>query len=186
MIRGQNLPAITQIADSDVLIVDSASGGTRKITYAQLCQAVKQTLGIREVIDSVNITEDGYLMGGKTIADEFAKLNNDMDTTQIALSDFCNYQGEAIVDANIYQNGKIICIYVKLSGSQVQNNALLFTVKSKFKPATGYAILPVRGNAGPYQDKGSLWISGASGVAQVYGSYSSDYEIYVYGVYVIA
>lgn len=78
MIRGQNLPAITQIADSDVLIVDSASGGTRKITYAQLCQAVKQTLGIREVIDSVNITEDGYLMGGKVIADEFAKLNNDM------------------------------------------------------------------------------------------------------------
>ena len=78
MIRGQNLPAITQIADSDVLIVDSASGGTRKITYAQLCQAVKQTLGIREVIDSVNITEDGYLMGGKVIADELAKLNDDM------------------------------------------------------------------------------------------------------------
>lgn len=78
MIRGQNLPAITQIADSDVLIVDSTGGGTRKITYAQLCQAVKQTLGIREVIDSVNITEDGYLMGGKVIADEFAKLNNDI------------------------------------------------------------------------------------------------------------
>ena len=78
MIRGQNLPAITQIADSDVLIVDSASGGTRKITYAQLCQAVKQTLGIREVIDSVNITEDGYLMGGKVIADELAKLNDDL------------------------------------------------------------------------------------------------------------
>ena len=77
MIRGQNLPAITQIADSDVLIVDSTGGGTRKITYAQLCQAVKQTLGIREVIDSVNITEDGYLMGGKVIADEFAKLNNE-------------------------------------------------------------------------------------------------------------
>lgn len=82
MIRGQNLPAITQIADSDVLIVDSASGGTRKITYAQLCQAVKQTLGIREVIDSVNITEDGYLMGGKVIADELAKLNDDIESTQ--------------------------------------------------------------------------------------------------------
>lgn len=78
MIRGQNLPAITQIADSDVLIVDSASGGTRKITYAQLCQAVKQTLGIREVIDSVNITEDGYLMGGKAIADALAQLNSNM------------------------------------------------------------------------------------------------------------
>ncbi len=84
MIRGQNLPAITQIADSDVLIVDSASGGTRKITYAQLCQAVKQTLGIREVIDSVNITQDGYLMGGKVIADEFAKLNDDIDPTYTA------------------------------------------------------------------------------------------------------
>lgn len=83
MIRGQNLPAITQIADSDVLIVDSTGGGTRKITYAQLCQAVKQTLGIREVIDSVNITEDGYLMGGKVIADEFAKLNNDKPNKDI-------------------------------------------------------------------------------------------------------
>ena len=87
MIRGQNLPAITQIADSDVLIVDSASGGTRKITYAQLCQAVKQTLGIREVIDSVNITEDGYLMGGKVIADALAQLNSNMLSAKLKYTD---------------------------------------------------------------------------------------------------
>ena len=113
MIRGQNLPAITQIADSDVLIVDSASGGTRKITYAQLCQAVKQTLGIREVIDSVNITEDGYLMGGKVIADALAQLNSKFilsnDITSIQFQNIAYGDDERLIffayinDANFYR-----------------------------------------------------------------------------------
>ena len=35
--RGTDLQTLTEIADNDVLIVDTA-GGTRAITYAQLCE----------------------------------------------------------------------------------------------------------------------------------------------------
>ena len=71
--RGNDLQALTEIADNDVLIVDTA-GGTRAITYAQLCAAVKDTLGIREVVESTNITEPGFLMDGKTASEAFAEL----------------------------------------------------------------------------------------------------------------
>lgn len=74
---------------------------------------------------------------------------------------------------------------MKLSGAKIQNNDILFVVKSEFKPATGYAILPIRGNSGPYSDKGSLWISGVSGSTQIYGTYSSDLEVYIYGIWVV-
>lgn len=71
--RGTDLQTLTEIADNDVLIVDTA-GGTRAITYAQLCAAVKDTLGIREVVESTNITEPGFLMDGKTASEAFAEL----------------------------------------------------------------------------------------------------------------
>ena len=71
--RGNDLQALTEIADSDVLIVDTGEG-TRKITYGALCAAVKNTLGIREVVESTNITEPGFLMDGKTASEALAEL----------------------------------------------------------------------------------------------------------------
>lgn len=71
--RGNDLQALTEIADNDVLIVDTGEG-TRKITYGALCAAVKNTLGIREVVESTNITEPGFLMDGKTASEAFAEL----------------------------------------------------------------------------------------------------------------
>ena len=71
--RGNDLQALTEIADNDVLIVDTGEG-TRKITYGALCAAVKNTLGIREVVESTNITEPGFLMDGKTASEALAEL----------------------------------------------------------------------------------------------------------------
>ena len=71
--RGNDLQALTEIADNDVLIVDTGEG-TRKITYGALCAAVKNTLGIREVVESTNITEPGFLMDGKTASEAFTEL----------------------------------------------------------------------------------------------------------------
>ena len=83
--RGTDLQTLTEIADNDVLIVDTA-GGTRAITYAQLCAAVKDTLGIREVVESTNITEPGFLMDGKTASEAFAELYSNM-ATHLSISD---------------------------------------------------------------------------------------------------
>ena len=78
--RGNDLQALTEIADNDVLIVDTGEG-TRKITYGALCAAVKNTLGIREVVESTNITEPGFLMDGKTASEAFAELYSNSEIT---------------------------------------------------------------------------------------------------------
>lgn len=71
-------PISGEIQGEDILVVNTA-GGTRKITYAELCEAVRATLGVREVVESVNITEPGFLMDGKTVSDAFAQLNGNIE-----------------------------------------------------------------------------------------------------------
>ena len=50
------LPAITDVPAGSLLIVNTENG-TKKITYEDLCQAVKATLGIPTVVQSIYITE---------------------------------------------------------------------------------------------------------------------------------
>ncbi len=71
-------PISGEIQEEDILVVNTA-GGTRKITYAELCEAVKITLGIREVVESVNITEPGFLMDGQTASEALAQLNGNIE-----------------------------------------------------------------------------------------------------------
>ena len=95
--RGNDLQALTEIADNDVLIVDTA-GGTRAITYAQLCAAVKDTLGIREVVESTNITEPGFLMDGKTASEAFAELySNAIKTVNLGTYDHNVYTVDDVI-----------------------------------------------------------------------------------------
>lgn len=62
----------------DVIIIDSATNGTRQITYSALCDAVAQTLGIA----AIKTTADGamkrsvYDADGDNIVDNAAKVNN--------------------------------------------------------------------------------------------------------------
>ena len=49
------LPAITDVPAGSLLIVNTENG-TKKITYEDLCQAVKATLGIPTVVQSIDIT----------------------------------------------------------------------------------------------------------------------------------
>ena len=57
------LPAITDVPAGSLLIVNTENG-TKKITYEDLCQAVKATLGIPTVVQSIDITELGNILGG--------------------------------------------------------------------------------------------------------------------------
>ena len=54
------LPAITDVPAGSLLIVNTENG-TKKITYEDLCQAVKATLGIPTVVQSIDITEPGNI-----------------------------------------------------------------------------------------------------------------------------
>lgn len=69
------LPAITDIPDRSLLIVNTENG-TKKITYEDLCQAVKATLGIPTVVQSIDITESGNIPDGPVIKAAFDSVND--------------------------------------------------------------------------------------------------------------
>lgn len=49
--------AVSSIAPEDSVLIDSVANGTRRITYEDLCNAVKNTLGI----DSIKTAADGAM-----------------------------------------------------------------------------------------------------------------------------
>ena len=69
------LPAITDVPAGSLLIVNTENG-TKKITYEDLCQAVKATLGIPTVVQSIDITEPGKIPDGPVIKAAFDSVND--------------------------------------------------------------------------------------------------------------
>ena len=69
------LPAITDVPAGSLLIVNTENG-TKKITYEDLCQAVKATLGIPTVVQSIDITEPGNIPDGPVIKAAFDSVND--------------------------------------------------------------------------------------------------------------
>ena len=69
------LPAITDVPAESLLIVNTENG-TKKITYEDLCQAVKATLGIPTVVQSIDITEPGNIPDGPVIKAAFDSVND--------------------------------------------------------------------------------------------------------------
>ena len=69
------LPAITDIPEGSLLVVNTANG-TKKITYEDLCQAVKLSLGIPTVVQSIDITEPGNIPDGPIIKAAFDSVND--------------------------------------------------------------------------------------------------------------
>lgn len=130
--RGNDLQALTEIADSDVLIVDTGEG-TRKITYGALCAAVKNTLGIREVVESTNITEPGFLMDGKTASEAFAELYSN---TELVTGQLTNVEG---TNGNIFGNtlkkcGNVVYLTLFISGIHISDQAPIATMPKDFAP----------------------------------------------------
>lgn len=126
--RGNDLQALTEIADNDVLIVDTGEG-TRKITYGALCAAVKNTLGIREVVESTNITEPGFLMDGKTASEAFAELysNSEYEAFDVTLT-----EGAEGVSVSAFRcNGVTSISFLLNAGAK---SVIRFSVPVKFRP----------------------------------------------------
>lgn len=69
------LPAITDITEGSLLVVNTANG-TKKITYEDLCKAVKLSLGIPTVVQSIDITEPGNIPDGPIIKAAFDSVND--------------------------------------------------------------------------------------------------------------
>ena len=129
--RGNDLQALTEIADNDVLIVDTA-GGTRAITYAQLCAAVKDTLGIREVVESTNITEPGFLMDGKTASEAFAELYSKFGYRNIMNEITILDSSAASVISAYAENGSVLILFGLRTG--VHGSIQIAEINTQFAP----------------------------------------------------
>lgn len=75
MKRIGELPGISDIPEGSLLVVNTVDG-TKKITYEDLCKAVKSTLGIPTVVQSIEITESGNIPDGPVIKKSFDNIND--------------------------------------------------------------------------------------------------------------
>ena len=149
--RGNDLQALTEIADNDVPIVDTA-GGTRAITYAQLCAAVKDTLGIREVVESTNITEPGFLMDGKTASEAFAELYSKIlkfktyDNKSGTSTTNSHIRTQEIIEASCEYDGQPFLLLIQ---NPEGSNELLLIYDIGYPYVVGLKITYYGGSAGP-------------------------------------
>ena len=69
------LPGISDIPEGSVLVINT-NDGTKKISFGDLCQAVKTALDIPTVVQSIEITESGNIPDGPVIKESFDAIND--------------------------------------------------------------------------------------------------------------
>lgn len=119
------LTGISGTVQNENILVINTAGGTKKITYGQLCAAVKATLGIRNVAEGIEITEPEMLMDGKIASEKFMEL--DEAITQLN-GDISNLLKGLISNLPTIDHGTAEGIEAELNSHQQksENNSIYF------------------------------------------------------------